>query len=261
MTSCGDRVPLGRPRRAGCASRSPGCHRERLVLGRPARGRNARTPRLCTVVEERSAARLDPKAAAPFFAPLSSRYERSSIGVTSHRTFSAQEETLGNPAAVATLVDRLVHRAEVRVLCAHVYRLQGKDRDEAGVAERSREAEGVQYCTGDNWSVVGAGVDKGWHAAARFFRRVTGAILPPVKSFGWQLLTANPGMVGQSTVRLSGSALRQRQGHELASRGTNRPFDRERVVDGPYPHSSEAEKRSAEPRPRASTGERASRVD
>jgi len=56
---------------------------------------------------------FDPEAAALFFALVSSRYERSFLIVSSNKTFSAWAEIFGDPVAVAALVDRLVHHAEV----------------------------------------------------------------------------------------------------------------------------------------------------
>jgi hypothetical protein len=69
------------------------------------------------------------RAAALFFALVSSRYERSSIIVSSNETFSGWAEIFGDPVAVAALVDRLVHHAEVLVLRGDSYRLKGKGKE------------------------------------------------------------------------------------------------------------------------------------
>jgi hypothetical protein len=69
---------------------------------------------------------FDPEAAALFFALISSRYERRSMIVSSNKTFSAWAEIFGDPVAVAAMVDRLVHHAEVIVLKGDSYRLRGK---------------------------------------------------------------------------------------------------------------------------------------
>ena len=61
-----------------------------------------------------------------FFALISSRYERRSMIVSSNKTFSAWAEIFGDPVAVAAMVDRLVHHAEVIVLKGDSYRLRGK---------------------------------------------------------------------------------------------------------------------------------------
>ena len=80
---------------------------------------------------------FDPEAAALFFALVSSRYERSSMIVSSNKTFSAWAEIFGDPVAVAALVDRLVHHAEVIVLKGESYRLKGKAKEVIGQTEGS----------------------------------------------------------------------------------------------------------------------------
>ncbi len=78
------------------------------------------------IVDEVGYIPFDPEAAALFFALVSSRYERRSLIVSSNKTFSAWAEIFGDPVAVAALVDRLVHHAEVIVLKGESYRLRGK---------------------------------------------------------------------------------------------------------------------------------------
>ena len=75
---------------------------------------------------------FDPEAAALFFALVSSRYERSSLIVSSNKTFSAWTEIFGDAVAVAAMVDRLVHHAEVIVLKGESYRLKGKAKEVMG---------------------------------------------------------------------------------------------------------------------------------
>lgn len=72
---------------------------------------------------------FDPEAAALFFALISSRYERSSIVLSSNKTFSAWAEIFGDPVAVAAMVDRLVHHAEVILMKGDSYRLKGKAKE------------------------------------------------------------------------------------------------------------------------------------
>jgi DNA replication protein DnaC len=81
------------------------------------------------VVDEVGYIPFDPEAASLFFALVSSRYERSSLIVSSNKTFSAWAEIFGDPVAVAALVDRLVHHAEVIVMRGESYRLKGKGRE------------------------------------------------------------------------------------------------------------------------------------
>ena len=51
---------------------------------------------------------FDPEAAALFFALVSSRYERSSLIVSSNKTFSAWPEIFGDAVAVAAWTRRLL---------------------------------------------------------------------------------------------------------------------------------------------------------
>lgn len=81
------------------------------------------------VVDEVGYIPFDPEAAALFFALISSRYERSSLIVSSNKTFSSWAEIFGDAVAVAALVDRLVHHAEVIVLRGESYRLKGKSKE------------------------------------------------------------------------------------------------------------------------------------
>jgi DNA replication protein DnaC len=89
------------------------------------------------IVDEVGYIPFDPEAAALFFALVSSRYERRSLIVSSNKTFSAWAEIFGDPVAVAAMVDRLVHHAEVIVLKGDSYRLQGK-REEVLTGERKQ---------------------------------------------------------------------------------------------------------------------------
>jgi DNA replication protein DnaC len=84
------------------------------------------------IVDEVGYIPFDPEAAALFFALISSRYERRSLVLSSNKTFSAWAEIFGDPVAVAAMVDRLVHHAEVIVLKGDSYRLKGKGREVLG---------------------------------------------------------------------------------------------------------------------------------
>jgi DNA replication protein DnaC len=89
------------------------------------------------IVDEVGYIPFDPEAAALFFALVSSRYERRSLIVSSNKTFSAWAEIFGDPVAVAAMVDRLVHHAEVIVLKGDSYRLRGK-REEVLSGQKER---------------------------------------------------------------------------------------------------------------------------
>jgi DNA replication protein DnaC len=88
------------------------------------------------IVDEVGYIPFDPDAAALFFGLISSRYERASMIVSSNRSFSAWAEVFGDAVAVAAMVDRLVHHAEVIVLQGDSYRL--KDRGEEVMATAKR---------------------------------------------------------------------------------------------------------------------------
>src|SRR5712691_8164109 len=81
------------------------------------------------IVDEVGYIPFDPEAAALFFALVSSRYERSTLIVSSNKTFSAWAEIFGDHVAVAALVARLVHHAEVHVLQGDSYRLKDRDKE------------------------------------------------------------------------------------------------------------------------------------
>lgn len=89
------------------------------------------------VVDEVGYIPFDPEAAALFFALVSSRYERASMIVSSNKTFSAWAEIFGDPVAVAAMVDRLVHHAEVIGLKGESYRLKGRRKDVMTATEGS----------------------------------------------------------------------------------------------------------------------------
>jgi DNA replication protein DnaC len=89
--------------------------------------RLGRTPLL--IVDEVGYIPFDPEAASLFFSLVSSRYERSSLIVSSNKSFSAWAEIFGDAVAVAAMVDRLVHHAVVIVLKGESYRLRGKGKE------------------------------------------------------------------------------------------------------------------------------------
>jgi DNA replication protein DnaC len=70
-----------------------------------------------------------PEAAALFFALVSSRYERASMIVSSNKPFSAWAEIFGDAVAVAAMVDRLVHHAEIVSLKGDSYRLKNQRKE------------------------------------------------------------------------------------------------------------------------------------
>ena len=93
-----------------------------------------RTPLL--IVDEVGYIPFDPEAAALFFALISSRYERASLIVSSNKTFSAWAEIFGDAVAVAAMVDRLVHHADIVVLQGDSYRLKDRTKEVAASEHR-----------------------------------------------------------------------------------------------------------------------------
>lgn len=81
------------------------------------------------IVDEVGYIPFDPEAASLFFSLVSSRYKQSSLIVSSNKSFSAWAEIFGDAVAVAAMVDRLVHHAEVIVLKGDSYRLGGKHKE------------------------------------------------------------------------------------------------------------------------------------
>jgi DNA replication protein DnaC len=70
-----------------------------------------------------------PEAAALFYALVASRYERASMIVSSNKPFSAWTEIFGDAVAVAAMVDRLVHHAEIINLKGDSYRLKDRRKE------------------------------------------------------------------------------------------------------------------------------------
>lgn len=72
---------------------------------------------------------FEPEAAALFYALVASRYERASMIVSSNKPFSAWTEIFGDAVAVAAMVDRLVHHAEIITLKGDSYRLKDRRKE------------------------------------------------------------------------------------------------------------------------------------
>ena len=79
------------------------------------------------VIDEVGYIPFEAEAANLFFQLVSSRYERASLIVTSNKPFGRWGEVFGDDVVAATMIDRLVHHAEVIALKGDSYRL--KDRD------------------------------------------------------------------------------------------------------------------------------------
>ena len=79
------------------------------------------------IVDEVGYIPFEAEAANLFFQLVSSRYERASLIVTSNKPFGRWGEVFGDEVAVAAMIDRLVHHAEVIALSGDSYRLRDRD--------------------------------------------------------------------------------------------------------------------------------------
>ncbi len=87
------------------------------------------------IVDEVGYIPFDPDAASLFFQLVSSRYEQSSLIVSSNKSFSAWAEIFGDAVAVEAMVDRLVHHSHVHVLKGDSYRLKDKQQEVTATTE------------------------------------------------------------------------------------------------------------------------------
>ncbi len=109
----------------------PGLMRQRL--------RRSTTPRVL-VMDEVGYTRLTPGQAHYFFELVTARYEHGSILLTSHTSFSAWGDLLGDEVVATALLDRLLHHAEVMAIQGSSYRL--KDRREASGGTKTGGGQG-----------------------------------------------------------------------------------------------------------------------
>jgi len=76
------------------------------------------------VIDEVGYLPFNTEAANLFFQLVTSRYERSSLILTSNLTFSQWGNVFGDQAVAAAMIDRIVHHAEVITLKGTSYRLR-----------------------------------------------------------------------------------------------------------------------------------------
>jgi len=76
------------------------------------------------VVDEVGYLSYDARYADLFFEVVTRRYQHRSVVLTTNKTFAAWNEVFPNAACVVTLVDRLVHRAEILSIEGESYRLK-----------------------------------------------------------------------------------------------------------------------------------------
>ncbi len=73
----------------------------------------------------------DDKAADILFEVINRRYERKSLIVTTNRIFKEWNEVFPNATCIATMLDRLLHHADVTVIEGDSYRVRESEQDAA----------------------------------------------------------------------------------------------------------------------------------
>ncbi|MBM3270594.1 MAG: ATP-binding protein [Candidatus Sericytochromatia bacterium] len=88
----------------------------------------------------------DNRYADLLFQVVSRRYEsRRSIGITTNRVFAEWNQVFPNSACVVTLIDRLIHRAEISQIVGESYRLkEAKERAAERTAKRKKSRKEKQ---------------------------------------------------------------------------------------------------------------------
>lgn len=74
---------------------------------------------------------FDDKAADLLYEVINRRYERRSVIVTTNRPFKEWNEVFPNAACIATLLDRLLHHADVTVIEGNSYRVRESEQETA----------------------------------------------------------------------------------------------------------------------------------
>ena len=78
-----------------------------------------------------------------FFELVSRRYPCKSTLVTTHRAFAEWSEVFPNAACVVSLIDRLIHNAEVIAIEGESYRLkEARERAEQRARTRRKKTSG-----------------------------------------------------------------------------------------------------------------------
>ncbi|HEX9223402.1 MAG TPA: IS21-like element helper ATPase IstB [Candidatus Acidoferrales bacterium] len=74
---------------------------------------------------------FDDKAADLLYEVINRRYERKSVIVTTNRPFKEWNEVFPNATCIATLLDRLLHHADVTVIEGNSYRVRESEQETA----------------------------------------------------------------------------------------------------------------------------------
>jgi DNA replication protein DnaC len=89
----------------------------------------ANTGLLC--VDEVGYLSLDDKAADLLYEVINRRYERKSVILTTNRPFKEWNEVFPNATCIVTLLDRLLHHADVTVIEGESYRVRESEQETA----------------------------------------------------------------------------------------------------------------------------------
>ncbi len=79
---------------------------------------------------------FDDKAADLLYEVINRRYERKSVIVTTNRPFKEWNEVFPNATCIVTLLDRLLHHADVTVLDGNSYRVRESEQETAARRRR-----------------------------------------------------------------------------------------------------------------------------
>ena len=74
---------------------------------------------------------FDDKAADLLYEVINRRYERKPVILTTNRPFKEWNEVFPNATCIATMLDRLLHHADVTVLEGNSYRVRESERETA----------------------------------------------------------------------------------------------------------------------------------
>jgi DNA replication protein DnaC len=84
-----------------------------------------------TFIDEVGYLSFDDKAADLLYEVINRRYERKSVIVTTNRPFKEWNEVFPNATCIATLLDRLLHHADVTVIEGDSYRKRESEQETA----------------------------------------------------------------------------------------------------------------------------------
>jgi len=79
------------------------------------------------IIDEIGYTPIERKEANLFFNLISELYEKSSIIITSNKSFDSWAEMMGDDILTTALLDRLLHHAKVFTLDGESYRLRGRE--------------------------------------------------------------------------------------------------------------------------------------